>query len=492
MPKLHPLLEPYVPTSDDPFDGIKAAHLLNRAGFGGTPEEIAAVQQLGPQGAIDLLMDFPDARAEEVSQTDLPNLSSIEGYPKSFQDLRKLAAGKTQEERKALQQMLQQANREAIAATIYWWMNRFAYGPYPMHEKLCLFWHGHFTTSAKDERAASLMWNQNETIRSYAAGNFREFVKAISRDPAMLDYLNNTQNRKQKPNENYARELMELFTLGIGNYTENDIKEAARAFTGWTHEDGEYKFRKYDHDEGAKVFFGRRGNFNGDDIIDNILSSPACAPYIAGKLFKHFAYEEVDNALAESLGNLLKEANFDLRPLIRTIFTSKAFYSYRTIGSQIKSPVQLVVGTIKMLNIDTPPPMRLYGPLEQMGQVPLMPPNVKGWPGGRMWINTSTLFVRYNTCVFLAGGSAPMQQLRGIPKGNRINGRSAEVSGNFVPTVDAPPKALVDYWVKRLIQRPIPDKKKAVLLDAIGSSPSENSLRQMIQLIVSMPEYQLC
>jgi uncharacterized protein (DUF1800 family) len=390
--------------------------------------------------------------------------------------------------------MLQQANREAVSATMAWWMNRFAYGPYPLHEKLVFYWHGHFTTSAKDERAAALMWNQNETIRRFAAGNFRQFVKAISRDPAMLDYLNNTQNRKQKPNENYARELMELFTLGIGNYTEDDIKNGARAFTGWTHEDGEYVFRKYDHDEGVKTFFGKRGNFNGDDIIDIILMHPACAPYIAGKMFKSFVYEELESGLAESLGALLKENDWDMRPVIRTMLTSKAFYASRTIGSQIKSPVQLVVGTVKLLNLEMPPPVRLYGSLEQMGQIPLMPPNVKGWPGGRMWINTSTLFVRYNTCVFLAGGSAPMQQLRGLPKGgNKRNGRPVvEVTGNFTPTVDAPPKALVDYWVNRLIQRPIPEDKKQVLLEAIGKSAIENSLKQMIQLIVSMPEYQLC
>lgn len=492
MPKLHPLLEPFVPTSDDPYDLVKAAHLLNRASFGGTPDEIAEIQKLGPQAAVDWLMDFPGARAEEVSQSDLPDLSSIEGYPKSFQELRKMFAGKTDEERKAIQQMLQQANREAVSATIGWWMNRFAYGPYPLHEKLVFLWSGHFTTSAKDERAAALIWNQNETIRRFAAGNFREFVKAISHDPAMLDYLNNTQNRKQKPNENYARELMELFTLGIGNYTEDDIKQAARAFTGWTHEDGEYAFRKYDHDEGVKTFFGKRGNFNGDDIIDIILTHPACAPYIATKIFKWFVYEELEPGVAESLAFILKDANWDMRPLIRTILTSKAFYASRTIGSQIKSPVQLLVGTVKLLNLDMPPTGRMVGVLEQMAQVPLMPPNVKGWPGGRMWINTSTLFARYNTCVFLAGGTTSMQLRGGKGNGKRNNRPMVDVTGSFTPTVDAPPKALVDYWVGRLIQRPITEEKKQVLLDALGTRPTENSLKQMIQLIVSMPEYQLC
>src|SRR5947207_1406604 len=285
-------------------------------------------------------------------------------------------ANKTQEERKALIQLLQQANAEALAQIVYWWMKRMTRAPYPLQEKLALFWHGHFTTSAKDERQASLMWNQNELLRRNAAVNFRTFVRKISRDPAMLDYLNNNQNRKAHPNENYARELMELFTLGIGNYTEDDIKQAARAFTGWGHDGDEYVFRKFDHDEGEKEFFGRRGNFNGDDIIEMILEHRACAPYIAGKMFKFFVYEDPEDGVAEALGSVLKENKWELRPVIRTMLTSKAFYSSRAIGSQIKSPIQLVTGTVRLLELNMPRAQQLTGALNQMGQVPLAPPNV--------------------------------------------------------------------------------------------------------------------
>jgi hypothetical protein len=492
MAKLHPLLRPYESTSDNPFDAVKAAHLLNRAGFGGKPEEIEKVLSLGPQGAIDWLMDFPDACADEESENDLPDLSAIDGYPKNFRDLREMTANKTQEERKALIQMLMQANREAVVQTVAWWMKRFVAGPYPLQEKLTLFWHGHFTTSAKDERAAFLMWNQNEMLRRFGAGNFREFVRQVSRDPAMLDYLNNNQNHKNKPNENYARELMELFTLGIGNYTEDDIKNAARAFTGWGHDGDSFVYRKFDHDIGEKVFMGRRGNFDGDDVIDIILQNPACAPYIGGKMFRFFAYEELEEGLAESLGDLLKDSRWELRPLIRAIFTSQAFYSRRAIGSQIKSPVQLVAGTIRLLDLKMPPTPRIEGALNQMGQVPMMPPNVKGWPGGRTWISTSTLFVRYNTAVYLAGGSmADIRIGRGKERGNpRGNGQAV---GAFQPAQGAgSPEEIVDLWVKRLIQRPIDDSKKAVLIDAVGDGPTERSVRNMIQLIVSMPDYQLC
>lgn len=465
----HPLLRPYSPATDGAFDAVKAAHLLNRAGFGGTPDEITRVMELGPVRAVDWLMDFPDAPAEEQSQHDVPDLSSIDGYPRTFAERRKLFEGKTPEERMQLNNMLMRANREAVQATAAWWLNRMATGPNPLQEKLTLFWHGHFTTSARDERSAWLMWQQNELLRRQAAGNFEKFVRQISRDPAMLGYLNNSQNRKQSPNENYARELMELFTLGIGQYTEADIKEAARAFTGWTHDGENFVFRKFDHDTGEKTFFGKRGPFDGDDIITLILRHPACAPYIASRLWTFFAYENPEPAITNALGDLLRDESWDLRPVLRTMFTSRAFYSDRAIGTQIKSPVQLVVGTVRLLGLKMPPGRQIAGALDQMGQIPLAPPNVKGWPGGRAWINTSTLFVRYNTAMTLAGQAEPATR-----KG-------------------ASPGDVVDEWVARLIQRPIAPEKRQTLLETISRRPDDlSAVRSMIQLIVSMPEYQLC
>jgi uncharacterized protein (DUF1800 family) len=260
---------------------------------------------------------------------------------------------------------------------------------------------------------------------------------------------------------------MELFTLGIGNYSERDIKEAARAFTGWAHDGEGFVFRANDHDDEEKSFFGRRGDFDGDDIIEIILSHHASAKYIAGRLFRWFAYEEVDPALADNLALVLRENKWDMRPLLRTILTSQAFYSEQSIGTQIKSPVQLVVGTVRMLNLDMPQARVLTSSLTQMGQVPLEPPNVKGWPGGRMWINTSTLFARYNTAVLLSAGAKT----------------SAKSDANTT----------VDYWLSRLIQRPVENDKKKVLLQALDSNASNgDNLRKMVQLIVSMPEYQLC
>jgi uncharacterized protein (DUF1800 family) len=502
MANLHPLLHPFQPTSDDPFDIVKAAHLLNRAGFGGTEQEIARVMEMGPQDAIDAMMDFPDSGVDEETQSDVPDLSAIENYPKSFAEIRQMTMGKTEEERKAFRQKLQMENRQAIVQTIGWWLNRMTRGPYPMQEKLTLFWHGHFTTSAKDERAAILMWNQNELLRRNAAGNFRTFVRQVSRDPAMLDYLNNNENRKAHPNENYARELMELFTLGIGNYTEDDVKQGARAFTGWAHDGDEYVFRRFQHDDGEKTFLGKTGNFNGDDVIDIILAQPACSKFISRELFNYFAYEDIEEGVADSLAEQLRENKWELRPTLRTLFTSKAFYSDKAIGSQIKSPVQLVAGTVRMLGLETPQPRLMMSALNQMGQVPFTPPNVKGWPGGRMWINTSTLFVRYNTAVWLAGGAVPaMDFQRGQGAGNKLfagGGRmmmeiQRRATTHFDPKTTGTPDEIVDAWLARLIQRPIEDPSRQVLVDSLKQSgTSPDSIRKMVQLIVSMPEYQLC
>jgi uncharacterized protein (DUF1800 family) len=472
----HALLQPYRPTDADPFDAVKAAHLLNRAGFGGTSYEVGKVLQLGPTKAVDWLMDFKDVGAEKQG-TDKPDLASIDGYNADYKEIIRQTAGKTEQEKMELRMKFRQANEEAIRATIAWWLRRMTYGPHPLQEKLTLFWHGHFTTSDKDERQAAFMWTQNELLRQNAAGNFRTFVRAISRDPAMLDYLNNNSNRKQHPNENYARELMELFTLGIGNYSEQDVKEGARAFTGWAHDAGDFIFRKGLHDDGTKTFLGVTGNLNGDDAIDVILSKPACGKFIAGKLFRYFAHDDPDDSVVGALGRQLQQNRYEIRPTVRTILTSRAFYSPIAVGSQIKSPIQLMLGVIRQVGLEMPPDGGLLFALKEMGQVPFQPPNVRGWPGGRMWINTSTLLARYNTATRLLDGRLPRAD------GSRLS--------DDLDTAD--PKKVVDHWLACLVQRPVADDKKAVLAATLAKGRNrEDGVRQMVQLIVAMPEYQLC
>jgi uncharacterized protein (DUF1800 family) len=294
---------------------------------------------------------------------------------------------------------------------------------------------------------------------------------------------------------------MELFTLGIGNYTEDDIREAARAFTGWGHDGVDFVYRRFQHDDGIKTFFGRSGNFDGDDIISIILDHPACPKFISGELFKYFAYDNSDPALADALGQMLYQNQYELRPMVRTILTSRAFYSPESVGVQIKCPVQLVVGSIRMLGLPAMPPApAMESQLNQMGQLPLMPPNVRGWPGGRMWINTSTLFIRYNTGVYLAGGNVPALTRIGRPNvAERPLPERLSQPVEFDPdtangdTSDAPTaEQVVDAWLKRLIQRPVGDDKKQILVDALDDPTNVNSVRKMVQLIVSMPEYQLC
>ena len=468
------MLEPFEATSDDPWDRVKAAHLLSRAAWGGTDAEIDRVLSLGPVAAVDWLLDFPDADSDEMEPNNGPDLSNIDGYPKSFSERQRIFQGKTPEEKKILVQQMNQANQEALRAIVVWWVKRMSTGNYPMQEKLTFFWHGHFTTSARDERSAWLMWAQNETLRRNAAGNFSTFVHQISHDPAMLDYLNNSQNRKAHPNENYARELMELFTLGIGNYTEDDVKQVARAFTGWAHDGEQFVYRKFDHDTGVKYFLGHEGNYDGDDAINIILHQPSCAPFICTALWNFFVNEETNAMVCQNLADVMRENNFELRPVLRTLFSSKAFYADENIGAIIKCPVQLVVGTSRVLETRNPNYGFLHDALEQMGQVPLQPPNVKGWPGGRMWINTSTLFVRQNTAMNLANA------------GGRRN-----VPDRFTdPSMST--EAIVDQWVATLIQRPIAADRRQVLIDSIGPRPNENSVRNMINLVLSMPEYQLC
>ncbi len=463
---LPPILTPFRETDADRFDRIKAAHLLNRAAFGGTDQQIQRVVELGPQKSVDWLVDFYDVGIDEVDPADGADLSGLDGYPTRFADLRKLLAGKTEEQRKELQMRLRRANGQAMRQIVQWWIGRMIRGPHPLQEKLTLFWHGHFTTSARDERLAELMWRQNDLLRRYAAGNFAQLLSAISRDPAMLDYLNNTQNRKAHPNENFAREVMELFTLGIGNYAERDVTEAARAFTGWSHDGTDYRFNSFNHDRGVKQFLGQTGDFNGQDILDIILRQPACGRYIAARLLNFFVMENPPAEAVQALGELLWQSNYELRPVLKTLFCGKLFYSPEAIGRQIKSPVQLLVGTAHQLQLPAPAAQFVRYALEQMGQVPLDPPNVKGWPGGKQWISTNSLLQRYNLMSELAGKTA------------------------FEDCADQ--AAAVRRFVDRLIGRPVDDAKLRELSDALGRVPARQRSARLAQWIVVMPEYQLC
>ena len=476
MRKLHPSLQPWQPTEHEPWDAVRATHLMNRAGFGGTPDEIDALVKLGVDRAVDALLDFPDAPAAEQAPGEGPDWTILSDIPMRERERREefaqVRGPENEPARQALNQKWQRASAEFLSSATRWWIARMAYGPYPLQERLVLFWHGHLTSSYRDDRQGSWrLWNQNELLRRHAAGNFREMVKAISRDPGMLRYLNNDRNVRARPNENYARELMELFTLGIGNYTEQDIKQVARAFTGWTHDGVEYVYAARQHDEDEKAVFGQRGNFNGDDIIELLMRHPACAPYISGRMYLYFVGADPEPDVQASLGDVLRQKDYDLRPLLRVILRSQAFYSHKRIGGNIKSPVQLLVGTMRLLEAGVLNAPQTRRELEKMGQIPFEPPNVKGWPGtydGRKWINTATLLARYNLAIRL------VDRARGGLRGD-----------------DSPDK-LVDTWLARLIGRPVDAPKREALVEAARKAQPNQAAADVVKLIVAMPEYQLC
>src|SRR3984893_15095120 len=302
-----------------------------------------------------------------------------------------------------------------------WWLERMMNGPAPLLEKMTLFWHGHFATSVQKVRDGYFMWLQNDTLRRNALGNFGGLVKKISRDPAMMIYLDLQQSRKEHPNENWARELMELFTVGIGNYSEQDIREAARAFTGYRVDmtTQQFRFAPAPHDRTYKIFMGRTGALSGDDVIDVLISRPVCAQFIGKKLWRFFVEDDPPPKIVELVAQRIRAHNFEIRPVLVEIFSSEEFYSERAMSGQIKSPTEYVVQTAKLLEAPLPSALVAQNAMRQMGQTLFAPPNVKGWDGGKAWISTSTLMFRFNFANYLINGDA---MLPSGPAAGRIKG----------------------------------------------------------------------
>src|SRR6202030_865087 len=275
-------------------------------------------------------------------------------------------------------------------------------------EKMTLFWHGHFATSVQKVNDAYWMWLQNDTLRRNALGSFATLVKKMLRDPAMMIYLDLEQSRREHPNENWARELMELFTVGIGNYSEDDIRASARAFTGYRIDmtTQQYRFAPMQQDLGPKNFMGHSGGLNGDDIINILVSKPACAQFIGRKLWRFFVEDEPSQAIVDAVASSIRTHSYEIRPVMHEIFNSPEFYSDRVMRAQIKGPVQYIIQTSKLLNAPLPSPVVAQNAMRQMGQILFAPPNVKGWDGGKTWISTSTLLFRYNFANYLINGDS--------------------------------------------------------------------------------------
>ncbi len=508
------------PLPADRFTQADARHLLLRAGFGGSIEEVQRLHRLGLDGMVSWLVDY-EGRPDVVGGLVLEPGERIDRNK-----LRRMEEA----ERRRVRQRMRRADALLFQHVRRWWMDRMLTTRRPLEEKMTLFWHGHFTTSYRDVRRSHLMLQQNELLRFHATGNFGELLHQISTDPAMLRYLNNNQNRKGRPNENFAREVMELFSLGVGNYDETDIKQAARAFTGWTLKNGQFTFNRRQHDTGRKTIFGKSGNFGGHDVCDMLLQHAACAPHVAGKIFAWFAYDDVEPELREELGRVLASHRYELKPLLRRIFKSEAFYSKKAKGSKIKSPVELLVSTVRMLGMNPPPAELLLFGAQRLGQTVMSPPNVKGWEGGLAWITTANLLERDNLCGLMlragqlvARGNQPdaMREGSARRKGGQQRGNSrrrvseaqlarwdsglsacamAQVTGASDAT------SLVDALCGRLLVVGLRAKTRAQLvafvtgadgsrrldLKKLRGRAAEAKLRKLLHLIMSTPEYQVC
>jgi uncharacterized protein (DUF1800 family) len=279
----------------------------------------------------------------------------------------------------------------------YWWANRMLTTPRPFQEKMTLFWHGHFATTEEKVRDYRKLQIQNELLRQHATGKFRDLLVAVAKDPAMLAFLDAGVNLKGAPNENFAREIMELFTMGVGNYTEQDIKEAARAFTGWNYQGLKFVINPSQHDDGVKTVLNQTGRFNGEQVIDILLAQPVTAEYIAGKLYRYFVREDLSASHQQQLGKLLRDSRYDTAAFMETVLLSKDFYSDGSVATRIKPPVELVISTYKKMGLQAVPGIPDFNEqTELLGQKLFYPPNVAGWAHGRSWITPGLLLARGN------------------------------------------------------------------------------------------------
>jgi len=385
-----------------PWNEESAAHLLRRAAFGGTPEEGSALAEAGLQGAVERLLSDHSHGLPPPPRTD----PAEHIRRRRLQQARRTDAEMDRGEARDFQR----ETRETFEALRMWWLGRMRAGGDGVREKLTLFWHGHFATSQTKVRFNHLMLGQNETLRRLGTGPFRELCAAMVRDPAMLVWLDGRQSQAKAPNENFAREVLELFTLGEGHYTEEDIREAARCFTGWTvrMENGEAFFAARRHDAGRKKLFGKSGDLGAEEAVDIICSQPSCPEFLAAKLWEFYAYPRPEPGLVKSLAAHYRENDLRTGELLRMIFTHPEFYSPRARATQVKSPVQWMVQAARETGRQLLPPGMALPLAAELGQNLFMPPSVKGWDGGTAWVNSATLIRRSNTARLFAVAAPPL------------------------------------------------------------------------------------
>jgi uncharacterized protein (DUF1800 family) len=486
------------PLSSERWNFTTAAHVLNRAGFSGPPAEIEKIAALGLEKAVAYFVDYET----------IPDETKDPSWAKPDPERAKMflaARDMNEEERRKKLREAQQSQRQHLLELKGWWLDRMAKGPRPLQEKLVLFWHGHFATSSDKVKEGYLMWRQNELFRRLANGNWLEMLVEVAQDPAMLLWLDQAQSRKEHPNENFAREVMELFALGEGHYTEKDISEAARALTGWSYDRPSQKFveRPFTHDRGEKTIFGKTGNFDGQDFLEMVVAQPQAARFITAKLWKFFAGDDPSDELVTALASTFRSAGNNFKPVLRAMFLSEEFYSPSIIRNQVKSPVQWLVGSVRALERELPPAIVCFNLTRNLGQDLFAPPNVKGWDGGLSWITTNNLLARYNQAATLVQGdmSAAGGSFAKNPKANMMMERrlrdvrvgGVEVAKLFTDKERSNIETLIPAIEKRLLQGKLKSKQEKTLRDYLASKTDlgNDTILNAIRLVMSTPEYQL-
>ena len=508
----------FSPLQPSRFDPYKAAHLLSRAGFGGTWEEVTQLSKLGLDGAVGKLVDFSPA-----AESPPPEFAIL---PESDAAFYRRIKGLDEQSRARQGELRRQGEQQKITDLKFWWLSRMMNAGRPLEEKMTLFWHSHFASSFREKiETCYPMWRQNDMFRRHALAPFPEMLQQVIRDPAMLVWLDNAQSRKGHPNENFARESMELFTMGVGNYSEDDVKASARSLTGNTvdRETWTFRFNPDIHDDGQKTYLGKTGAWNGDDVVRIICAQDATGRFMARKFLEYFVYLNPEPDLVTAAAELYRSHGYNLQPFTRTLFKSELFYSRKASESVVKSPVMLTIGALKSMGVPVPAKEVLTDALRLMGQDLFFPPDVNGWPGGMSWINSNMLLVRYNFANFLLNGVSPDQFKvfnrktagSGLRRREFIQGQRESKPVDWSPRQQL--KALgadrnmmntadvVDYYVRQFLQRPIPRELNQKFVDFLETDASgghrsfslqdsnfDERVRGLVHLIMSSPDYQLC
>jgi uncharacterized protein (DUF1800 family) len=468
LDKLDPK-EAWRPAPADRWNLKWAAHLFRRAAFGVPPRAVG-----DETSSWELLQQAARGRREEAIERLVSGASGQEELNELMLSMgRRIATGAR----------VTSMEREPLERLQGWWLYRMLHTPHPLLERMTLLWHNHFATSVAKIRSLALMFQQNQLLRRHALGKFRPFLLDMSRDPAMMVWLDSNSNVKGKPNENFARELMELFSLGVGNYTERDIREAARAFTGWSSQGDQFVFQESQHDDGEKTVLGEKGKWNGEDIVRIVLERPVAGRFLARKLFREFINDQVEppDALLEPLAAQLR-GSYDIGACLRTILNSQLFFSEHAYRQRIKSPVEYTIGLVRIFDGEVST-QGLAAAVNGLGQSLFEPPNVAGWKGGRTWLNSATLVARHNLAWRLLGGADPQfaEKLNPARLAQKYAAKDRTKQADFLLTL------LIDNQID-------PEARSKLLAFSTqkdAKAKTDDEMRAMAHTIALLPEYQL-